>query len=297
MKRNELGDLVAFLVVSEERSFTRAAARLGTSQSALSEVVRRLEERLDVRLLTRTTRSVTPTDAGLQLADTLRPAFDDIEARLADLNAQRSRPAGNVRITTSRGAARAILLPAATRLMAAHPEMNVELSIDQRLVDIVKDGFDAGVRLGEQVDKDMVAVRIGPDMQMFVAGTPDYFRHHPIPRSPHDLVNHVCINIRFPTLGGLYAWEFERRGRPLNVRVAGQFTCNDADMVVDAALAGRGLACLPTDYLQKPVSEGKLVRVLEDWCPPFPGYHLYYPSRRQVTPAFRLLVESLRFKA
>jgi DNA-binding transcriptional LysR family regulator len=297
LKRDELGDLMAFLVVAEERSFTRAAARLGTSQSSLSAVVRRIEERLDVRLLTRTTRSVMPTEAGQQLADTLRPAFDDIEARLASLDELRRRPSGTIRLTTSRSATRTILMPVADRLMAEYPDVNIEITIDQRLVDIVREGYDAGVRLGEQIDKDMVAVRIGPDLSMIVAATPDYFRTHPVPETPHDLTDHVCINLRLPTLGGLYAWEFEKDGRPVNVRVDGRFTCNDADIVVDAALRGHGLACLPSDHLQSLVQKGKLVQVLKDWCPPFPGYHLYYPSRRQISPAFRLLIDGLRSRS
>lgn len=271
MKRDELADLMAFLAVAEERSFTRAAARLGTSQSSISSVVRRLEERLDVRLLTRTTRSVTPTEAGQQLADTLRPAFDDIKARLASLDELRRRPAGTIRLTTSRSAARTILMPVADRLMAEFPDVNIEITVDQRLVDIVKEGYDAGVRLGKQIDKDMVAVRIGPDMPMIVAATPGYFEDHPVPKSPHDLTDHVCINLRLPTLGGLYAWEFEKDGRPVNVRVEGQFTCNDADIVVDAALRGRGLVRLPSDHLEPLVQEGRLVQVLEDWCPPIRG--------------------------
>lgn len=297
MRRDELGDLMAFLAVAELRSFTRAAARLGTSQSALSAVVRRLEERLGLGLLTRTTRSVTPTEAGQQLADTLRPAFDDIEARLDSLNDLRRHPAGKIRITTSRSAARDILMPVATGLMAEYPDVSIEIMVDHRLVDLVKEGFDAGVRLGEQIDKDMIAVRIGPKMRMIVAAAPAYFETRPIPETPHDLTGHNCINLRLPTLGGLYVWEFEKDGRPVNVRVEGRFTCNDADMAVDAALRGHGLACLPGDHLTAHVQEGRLIQVLKDWCPPFPGYHLYYPSRRQNAPALRLLIERLRRRA
>ena len=296
MRRDELGDLMAFLAVAEERSFTRAAARLGTSQSALSALVRRLEERLDLRLLTRTTRSVTPTEAGRQLADTLRPAFDDIEDRLSRLNELRSQPAGTIRLTTGRAAARDIVMPVADGLMAEFPDLNIEISVDHRLVDLVKDGFDAGIRLGEQLDKDMIAVRIGPELRMVVAGSPEYFRTHPIPATPQDLTDHNCINLRLPTLGGLYVWEFEREGRPLNVRVTGQFTCSDPDLAVEAALRGRGLTCLPDDHLDTHLRAGRLVQVLADWCPPFPGYFLYYPSRRQNSAAFRLLVERLRYR-
>ncbi|MDT1062373.1 LysR family transcriptional regulator [Paracoccus sp. CPCC 101403] len=296
MRRDEMSDLMAFLAVAEERSFTRAAARLGTSQSAVSAVVRRLEERLDVRLLTRTTRAVSPTEAGIRLVDTLRPAFDGIEAQLAALDDMRSTPSGTIRITASRAPARQIVMPVVSRLMAAHPDVRIEIAVDSRFVDIAKEGFDAGIRLGESLDRDMIGVRISQDMQMVVAGSPDYFRTHPIPDTPQDLAGHSCINLRLPTLGGLYAWEFEKDGRPLNVRVDGQFTSSDPDLVVQAALAGCGLACLPSDHLDPHVRAGRLVRVLADWCPPFAGYYLYYPSRRQVTSAFRLLIDALRWR-
>ncbi len=296
MKRDELGDLIAFLAVAEERSFTRAAARLGTSQSALSHTVRRLEERMGVRLLTRTTRSVTATDAGEQLMDTLRPAFDDIRDKVEDVSAMRQKPGGTIRITSSRHAAEIILMPAVKRLMADYPDINIEVSIEQRLVDLVAERYDAGIRLGERVEKDMIAVRIGPELRMVVAGSPAYFEQNPKPQTPHDLTQHRCINLRLPTLGGLYAWEFERDGRPLNVRVNGQFICNDVPMIIDAAKSGHGLTCLPDDHLAPLVKAGELVSVLEDWCPPFPGYHLYYPSRRLSSPAFALLVDALRYR-
>lgn len=297
MRREDMSDLIAFLAVAEERSFTRAAARLGTSQSAVSAVVRRLEERLDIRLLTRTTRSVSPTEAGERLADTLRPAFDEIEARLVELDGMRGHPAGTIRVTSSRIAALRLLMPAVNAIMAAHPDVKVEISVDSSFTDIAKGGFDAGVRLGESVDKDMIGVRIGPDLEMIVAATPEYFRDHAPPETPHDLTDHDCLNIRLPTLGGLYAWEFEKDGRPLKVRVDGRFVCGDSGLVLEAALAGRGVVCLPSDHLGPHVEEGRLVRVLSDWCPPFAGYYLYYPSRRQVTPAFRLLIDALRWKA
>lgn len=295
MRRDEISDLIVFLAVAEECSFTRAAARLGTSQSAVSAVIRRLEERLDVRLLTRTTRSVSPTEAGRRLVDTLHPAFDSIEAQLAALDAMRSRPSGTIRLTAGRHAARKIVMPVVNRLMAEHPEIRIEIEVESRFVDIAKEGYDAGVRLGESLDKDMIGVRISPDLEMVVVGSPDYFREHPLPETPHDLTAHDCINLRLPTLGGLYAWEFEKNGRPLNVRVEGRFTSSDPDLVVDAALAGRGLACLPSDQLGPLVKARRLVRVLADWCPPFAGYHLYYPSRRQITSAFRLLIDRLRW--
>ncbi|ADP70327.1 transcriptional regulator, LysR family [Rhodomicrobium vannielii ATCC 17100] len=294
MKRDELGDLFGFLTVAEERSFTRAAARLGTSQSSLSHMIRRMEERMGVRLLTRTTRSVAPTEAGEQLVATLRPAFNDIQTRLDSMSALRQKPAGTIRITSSRHATETILMPAVMQLMADYPDIKVEISVDQRLTDLVAERYDAGVRLGEQVEKDMIAVKIGPELRMTVVGSPAYFAQHPKPATPHDLTQHVCINLRLPTLGGLYAWEFEKNGRPLNVRVDGQFTCNDVPMIIHAAVNGLGLACLPDDQFKDLIEEGRLVRVLEDWCPPFPGYHLYYPSRRQPSPAFVLLVEALR---
>ncbi len=296
MRRDEMGDLMAFLAVAEERSFTRAAARLGTSQSAVSAVVRRLEERLGVRLLTRTTRAVSPTEAGQRLSDTLRPALADIEAGLSELDEMRSRPAGTIRLTSSSSVAEQLVLPVANRLMAEHPDMNIEIAVDSRFVDIAREGFDAGIRLGESLDKDMIGVRIGPELQMVVAAAPAYFEHHPVPRSPHDLTEHNCMNLRFQTSGGLYAWEFEKDGRTLNVRVEGQFTSDDADLLVGAALAGRGLLCLPSDRVGRYIDSGQLQRVLEDWCPPFAGYHLYYPSRRQITPAFRLLIDALRWR-
>lgn len=296
MRRDEMGDLIAFLAVAEERSFTRAAARLGTSQSAISAVVRRLEERLDVRLLTRTTRSVSVTEAGQRLVDALRPAFDGIEAELAALDDIRARPQGTIRLTASRHAAERIVMPVANRLMADYPEVRVEILLDQRFVDIAKEGFDAGIRLGESVDRDMIGVRISPDLQLVVAGSPAYFARHAAPEVPQDLTAHNCINLRLPTLGGLYAWEFEKDGRPLTVRVEGQFTTNDPELAVAAALEDRGLVCLMTDYLAPHLASGRLVRVLADWCPPFAGYHLYYPSRRQITPAFRLLIDALRWR-
>ena len=296
MLRDELGDLAAFLAVAEERSFTRAAARLGTSQSALSHTVRRLEARLGLRLLTRTTRSVAHTEAGERLLETLRPALDEIDARLAALSELRDKPAGTIRITTGQHAAETILWPALLRLLPHYPDVRVELSVDQALTDIVAERYDAGVRLGEQVARDMIAVRIGPDMRMAVVGAPAYFATRPKPKTPHDLTHHTCINLRFPTLGGLYAWEFEKDGRALNVRVDGPLVFNVMPMILKAATDGFGLAFVLEDQAAPLIADGRLLRVLADWCPPFPGYHLYYPSRRQLTPAFALLVESLRYR-
>lgn len=294
MKRDEIGDLLTFLAVVEERSFTRAAAKLGTSQSAVSHTMRRLEDRLDIRLLTRTTRSVSPTEAGQKLAATLEPAFADIKTQLDRLNDYRDKVTGTLRITSTHTAAEFILLPVCNRLLREHPELNIEISVDGRMIDLVADGFDAGVRLGEHLEKDMVAVPIGPDLKMVVAGSPDYLAQNGIPQSPHDLTAHSCINLRMPTSGGLYAWEFEEEGREFNVRVEGQFTSNVPNLIIQAAISGGGLCCLPDDTMKDALRSGKLVPVLENWCPYFPGFHLYYPSRRQHSAAFRLFLDALR---
>lgn len=296
MPRQSLHDLLAFVAVARERSFTRAAAQLGISQSALSHTIRGLESRLGLRLLTRTTRSVAPTEAGERLLRTVGPRFDEIDADLAALSELRDKPAGTIRITTGEHAAGAILWPALARLLPDYPDIKVELSIDYGLTDIVAGRYDAGVRLGEQVAKDMVAVCIGPDMRMAVVGAPAYFAGRPVPATPQDLTAHNCITIRLPTYGGLYAWEFAQAGRELKVRVEGQLVFNSMSLRLNAALAGCGLTYLPEDHVQAHLAQGSLVRVLEDWCPPFPGYHLYYPSRRQHTPAFALLVEALRYR-
>lgn len=296
MRREELGDLAAFLAVAEEKSFTRAAAKLGTSQSALSHTIRRLEGRLGLRLLTRTTRRVAATEVGERLIETLRPALNEIDGRLAALSALREKPAGTIRITASEHVSEAILLPALVRLLPDYPDIRVEIAIEYGLTDIVAERYDAGVRLGEQVAKDMIAVPIGPEQRMTVVGSPAYFARHPPPKTPQQLSDHVCINLRLPTRGGLYAWEFEKGARKLNVRVEGQLVFNTARMIIQAAVAGMGLACLPQDAVKDEIEAGRLVRALSDWCPPFPGYHLYYPSRRQQSPAFALLVEALRYR-
>jgi DNA-binding transcriptional LysR family regulator len=297
MQRDDLVDLNAFMVVAEERSFTRAAAKLGTSQSALSHTIRRLETRLGVRLLSRTTRSVAPTEAGEQLLGTLGPAFDQIDDQLSMLSELRERPSGTIRITAPSHAAEAVIWPAIEQLMTDYPEVKVELSVDSALRDIVAERFDAGVRLGEQVARDMIALRIGPDLRMAAVATPAYFSRMGIPRTPQDLANHNCINLRLMTAGGLYAWELEQDGRELRVRVEGQLVSNDVKLILRAVRAGIGLAFVPEDYVAAEVASGEMRRVLEDWCPPFPGYHLYYPSRRQPTPAFALLIETLRFRS
>jgi DNA-binding transcriptional LysR family regulator len=296
MPRENLNDLLAFLAVARERSFTRAAAQLGVSQSALSHTMRGLEARLGLRLLTRTTRSVAPTEAGERLLRTVGPRLEEIEAELAALSELREKPAGTIRITTGEHAAEAILWPALARLLPDYPDIRVELVVDHGLTDIVAERYDAGVRLGEQVAKDMIAVRIGPDMRMAVVGAPSYFARRERPRTPHDLVAHDCINIRLPTYGGLYAWEFEKDRRELKVRVEGQLVFNNVALRLNATLAGFGLAYLPEDQVRAHLADGRLTRVLADWCPPFAGYHLYYPSRRQPTPAFALLVDALRYR-
>ena len=294
MRRDDLVDLNAFLAVAQERSFTRAAARLGVSQSALSHTVRRLETRLGVRLLSRTTRSVAPTEAGERLVAKLGPAFDEIEGQLSALGELRERPAGTIRITATQHSAETVLWPAVRTLMADYPEVKVEISVDSGLRDIVAERFDAGVRLSERVAADMIAVRIGPDLRMAAVGSPAYFAHRSAPMTPQDLAAHTCINLRLSTLGDLYAWELDRDDQHLRLRVDGQFTSNDVPMILRAARAGFGIAFLPDQYVHDDVASGRLVRVLEDWCPPFAGYHLYYPSRRQPTPAFALLLDLLR---
>lgn len=296
MPRADVSDLLAFLAVARERSFTRAAAQLGVSQSALSHTVRALEERLGLRLLSRTTRSVAPTEAGERLLRNVGPRFDEIDAELSALTALRATPSGTVRITTGEHAAQTILWPALAKLMPRYPDIKIELVVDNGLTDIVAERYDAGVRLGEQVAKDMIAVRIGPEMRMAVVGAPAYFAARPKPKRPHDLTEHNCINIRLPTYGGIYAWEFEKRGRAMKVRVDGQLIFNNGLLRMNAVLAGLGLAYLPEDLVKREIANGRLIHVLADWCAPFAGYHLYYPSRRQPTPAFAVLVEALRYR-
>jgi DNA-binding transcriptional LysR family regulator len=294
MRRENFNDLLAFITVAREGSFTRAAAQLGVSQSALSHTIRGLETRLGVRLLSRTTRSVAPTEAGERLLQTVAPRFDDIEAEMSALAEFRDKPAGTIRITAAEHAANCILWPKLTPFLANYPDIKVELTIDYGLTDIVADRYDLGVRLGDQVAKDMIAVRISPDVRMIVVGAPKYFAVAPAPVTPHDLVDHNCINLRLPTRGGLYTWEFEKDGHALNVRVEGQLTFNSTTPRLRAALDGFGLAMVPADMAQEHLASGRLVQVLEDWCPTFPGYHVYYPSRRQSSHAFSLLVSALR---
>jgi DNA-binding transcriptional LysR family regulator len=296
MKRENINDLQAFLVVARERSFTRAAAQIGVSQSALSHAIRGLEARLGVRLLTRTTRSVSPTQAGERLLHIAAPRFEEIEAELRALGELRDKPAATIRITCSEHAANAILWPKLAKFLPRYPDIKVEIGVDNSLTNIVAERYEAGVRLGEQVAKDMIAVRIGPDMRMAVVGAPSYFAKRPPVRIPQDLLQHSCINLRLPTYSSLYAWEFEKDDNELKVRVDGQLVLNGVGLILRAALDGMGLAYLPEDLVKPPLAEGRLKRVLRDWCAPFPGYHLYYPSRRQSSAAFALLVDALRYR-
>jgi DNA-binding transcriptional LysR family regulator len=296
MRGQAISDLYAFLAVAREKSFTRAAAQLGVSQSALSHTMRGLEARLGVRLLTRTTRSVAPTEAGERLLHAVGPRFEEIQAELSALNELRDKPGGTIRITAGQHAAESVLWPKVAKLLPKYPDLKVEITVDYAFTDIVAERYDAGVRLGEQVAKDMIAVRIAPDMSMAVVAAPSYLAKAPVPKRPQDLVTHQCINLRLPTLGGIYAWEFEKGSKELKVRVDGQLVFNRMTQILEGALAGFGFAYVPEDAAAPLVAKGKLVRVLEDWCAPFPGYHLYYPSRRQSSPAFALLVDALRYK-
>jgi DNA-binding transcriptional LysR family regulator len=296
MQRGNLDDLSAFLIVAREGSFTKAAAKLGVSQSALSYTIKELEARLKLRLLTRTTRSVSPTAAGERLLRNVAPRIEEIEAELAALSDLREKPSGTIRITATEYASNAVLLPKLAKLLREYPDIKVEIISDYGLTDIVAQRFDAGVRDGEQVAKDMIAVRIGPDSSMAVVGAPSYFRNRPEPRKPPELVEHNCINLRLSSHGGLYAWEFEKGSRELRVRVEGQLFFNTTTQMLHAALAGLGLAYLPEGLVQSHINKGRLKRVLEDWCPPYPGYHLYYPSRRQPSAAFTLFVDALRYR-
>jgi DNA-binding transcriptional LysR family regulator len=296
MRHGDFSELAAFIAVAEAGSFTRASAKLGLSQSAVSYSVRMLEQRLGVRLISRTTRSLSLTDAGERMLRSLRPAFEHIESEIAAVTALRDKPAGTIRITTFRYAAMSVLWPVMTTFLAEYPDIEMEVILDEGLTDIVAGRFDAGIRIGEQVQKDMVAVRIGPDLRMAVVGSPSYFQNRTIPMTPRDLGDHRGITYRQTTGGGLYAWEFERDGEELVVRMNGPLIINDTLMLEAAALDGLGLAYTFESQVSQYIADGRLIRVLDDWCQPFPGYHLYYPSRRQHTAAFALLVEALRFK-
>jgi DNA-binding transcriptional LysR family regulator len=297
MRRENINDLIAFVAVARDRSFTKAGKKLGISQSALSHKIRGLEERLGLRLLTRTTRSVSPTEAGERLLASVGSRFEEIEAELEALSELRDKPAGTIRITATENAADTILLPKLAKFLPQYPDIDVEIVIDYGLTDIVAQRYDAGVRSGEQVAKDMIAVRLGPDMRMAVVGAPSYFEKRSVPKKPQDLTEHNCINLRLPTHGGLYGWEFEKGGRELRVRVEGQLVLNATGPMLNAALAGLGLAYVPEDMARPHIAEGHLERVLEDWCEPYTGYHLYYASRRQSSAAFALLVDALRYRS
>ena len=296
MKHENFNDVLAFLAVARERSFTRAAAKLGVSQSALSHTISGLEARLGLRLLTRTTRSVSPTEVGQRLLEKVAPRLNEVEAELAAVRELRKKPSGTIRITATEYAADAVLLPKLTKLLPLYPDIKVEITVDYGLTDIAAQGYDAGVRSGEQVAKDMIAVRIGPDMRMAVVGAPPYFKTRSEPKKPQDLIDHNCITLRLPH-GGLYAWEFEKGGRELRVRIDGQLSYNTTAQMLNAALAGLGLAYVPEGWAQPYLAKGRLKRVLEDWCLPYSGYHLFYPSRRQPSAAFALLVDALRYRA
>ncbi|RMX08065.1 LysR family transcriptional regulator [Corticibacter populi] len=295
MARRNLNDLLSFVTVAREGSFTRAAAHLGVTQSALSQAISGLEARLDIRLLTRTTRSVSPTAAGEQLLQAIGHRFDEIEAELDQLSELRDKPVGTVRITCGDHVLRTTLQPKLAPLLRQYPDIRVEFDVNYGFRDIVADRFDAGVRLGDTIDKDMIAVPIGPQLRMAVVASPDYFSKHPRPKNPQDLMKHNCINMRMQSGGGLYVWDFQKRGRQVNVRVDGQLVFNTSPNMVDAALDGLGIAWLPEEEFAPHIEQGRLVRVMEDWCAPFAGYYLYYPSRRQPSRAFSLVVDALRY--
>lgn len=296
MRRDEMADLTAFVVVAEARSFTRAAGKLGLSQSALSQIVRRLEERLGVRLLARTTRSVAPTDAGQRLVDQLSPMLHELDQSIADLSEFRDKPAGTIRITTVEHAAKTVLNPAMAKLLGEYPDISVEITVDYGLADVVTDRFDAGVRLGEHVARDMIAMRISDDIPMCIVGTPDYFKLHTVPQTAKDLAEHRGINLRLPSSETLYAWPLVQNGEEMRVRVDGPLVFNTIDLIRDATLNGLGIACLPEDQVADALADGRLVKVLGDAVPPLPAYHLYYPSRRHHSPAFKLFLDAVRYR-
>lgn len=296
MLKENFNDLIYLVMVAQERSFTRAAAKLGVSQSALSHAIRGLEERLNVRLLTRTTRSVAPTEAGERLVQSVEPMINDIEKALVSVQEKQGNISGNIRITAGEHALTTTLWPLLKPFLQQYPEVNIEMSVDNTLTDIVSGRFDAGVRLGEQVEKDMVAVRIGPDWSMATVASPDYFAQHGIPATPYELQHHNCINMRLPTLGGIYNWEFRDGDREIKVKVEGQLIFNNLSSRIDAAVSGMGIAYVPEDSVKSLIAEGKLQRILQAWCTPFSGYYLYYPSRKQHTAAFAKLIDAVKYR-
>ena len=295
MTREKLNDLQAFVMVANERSFTRAAAVLGVSRSALSHTLQGLEERLGVRLLTRTTRSVSPTEAGERLLNVLAPRLGEIEAELASLSAFRDKPAGTIRITAHDHAITSILWPRLLPVLREYPDINIEFNMGYELTDIAAGRFDAGVRMGDQVDKDMIAVCLTPDVQMAVIASPAYLSGKQPIVKPEDLLSHNCINLRLPTHGGLYAWEFEQNGQKIDVRVSGQSVFNNTFLMIQAAIDGGGLAYVPYDVVVKYIESGELIQLLADWSPCFPGYYLYYPSRQHLPAAFAIVIDALRW--
>ncbi|WP_073664085.1 LysR family transcriptional regulator [Pseudomonas aeruginosa] len=296
MALETFNDVLAFVHVVREGSFTRASALLGVSPSALSHAVRGLEARLGVRLLTRTTRSIAPTEAGERLFNNVAPRFEDIDAEVAAVKELRGKPAGTIRITSAEHAATSVLWPKLSNVMRDYPDINIEITIDYTMADIVSQRFDAGVRVGDQVAKDMIAVRITPDLRMAVVGSPDYFAARSKPRSPHELIQHDCIRLRLPTHGGFLPWDLDKDGQETKYPVSGQWVFNNSSSIVRAALAGYGLGYVPEDMVLDDIAAGRLIRVLEDWCSPYPGYHLYYPSRRQSSGALAVIVEALRHR-
>lgn len=294
MNHTDFNHLAVFITVAREKSFTRAAAQLGVSQSAISHSIRGLEERLGIRLLTRTTRGAVPTEAGERLLANLTPYYDGIETELATLGELREKPGGTIRITAHDHPATTILWPKLSKLLDEYPDLTLEINVDYELIDIVEGRFDAGVRIGDQIAKDMIAMRISPDFRMIVVGSPDYFSRNPRPQTPQDLTSHNCANLRLSTHGGIFAWEFAKKGQVVKVQVPGQMIFNTSPQLLTAALGGFGLAYAPEDVVRRYIEEGRLIPVLEDWSPIFPGYHLYYPSRRQALPAFRLVLNALR---
>jgi DNA-binding transcriptional LysR family regulator len=297
MARENINDILVFLAVARERSFTRAAGKLGMTQSALSHIIRGLEERLGVRLLTRTTRSVSPTDAGERLLQNVGPRLEEIEAEIAAVSDLGDKPAGTIRITAIDHVVDSVLWPRIAPLLPQYPDLHVEMSADYRMVDIAAERYDIGVRFGDQVEKDMIAVRLTPDVRMMIVAAPAYFAHRPVPASSQELMKHNCINLRLASSGGLYAWELRHEGQDLEVRVRGQLVFNSAYQILNAALEGCGLAFIPEDLAGKHVRAGRLTSVMEDWCPIFPGLHAYYPSRRQNSRALALVIDAIRYRS
>ena len=295
MARDNLSDILVFLAVARERSFTRAAVKLGMTQSALSHTIRALEARLGVRLLTRTTRSVSPTEAGERLLQNVAPRLEEIDAEIAAVSELGDRPSGTVRITATDHVIDNVLWPRLAAVLPQYPDIHVEISAEYRMVDVAAERYDIGVRWGDQVEKDMIAVRLTPDTRTMIVGAPAYFAHRPVPTSARDLVKHDCIRLRLAG-GGLYAWELHDGAEPIEVRVGGQFTFNGVYQMLGAALSGCGLAFLTEDVAGPHVRAGRLVSVMEDWCPPFPGLHAYYPSRRHASRALAVVLDAIRYK-